>query len=194
MGSAVERCHGLLAGALRPGAWSIDATAGRGRDTRLLARLVGPSGRVLAIDLQPEALDAAQRLLAAETGPLAPVEWKLGDHAQLVELAGPPWRGAAAALVMNLGYLPGADRTLITRPASTLAALFGALELLAPGGLLALVVYPGHPGGEAEAAAVEAWLRARAGRGLEPLPETEPAGPPYPAGAPRLLAARRLAP
>ena len=194
MGSAVERCHALLAAWLRPGQRAIDATAGRGRDTLLLARLLGPAGRVLAIDLQSKAIEASMRLIAADPQALAPVRFELGDHAQLVELAGPDWRGATAALVMNLGYLPGGDRRLITRSASTLAALHGALELLAPGGLLALVVYPGHPGGETEAQQVEAWLDAREGRELERLPESEPAGSPYPPGAPRLLAARRRAP
>jgi hypothetical protein len=50
----------------------------------------------------------------------------------------------------NLGYLPGGDQALVTRPDSTLAALEQSLGLLAPGGRLVVTVYPAHPGGGKE--------------------------------------------
>jgi hypothetical protein len=58
----------------------------------------------------------------------------------------------------NLGYLPGGDPALITRPDSTLAALQQSLHLLAPRGRLVVTVYPGHPGGAEEGAVVNAFF------------------------------------
>lgn len=67
--------------------------------------------------------------------------------------------GRLGAVMFNLGYLPaaGADPALITLPDSTIPALEAAVRLLRPRGILTAVLYPGHPGGETEAAAVEAW-------------------------------------
>jgi hypothetical protein len=61
-------------------------------------------------------------------------------------------------VTFNLGYLPGGDKTLVTRPQTTLAALDAAAVLLRPGGLLSVLVYVGHPGGTAEHAAVRVWI------------------------------------
>jgi hypothetical protein len=58
----------------------------------------------------------------------------------------------------NLGYLPGGDQSFITHPDSTLAALQQSLKLLAPGGRLAVTVYPAHPGGGEEGAVANAFL------------------------------------
>ena len=42
----------------------IDATAGKGRDTALLCRLTGENGRVLAFDVQEDAVRQTRELLA----------------------------------------------------------------------------------------------------------------------------------
>ena len=44
-------------------------------------------------------------------------------------------------------------------PATTVAGLEAALGLLSPGGVVTVVVYPGHEGGAEEAEAVEEWVR-----------------------------------
>ncbi len=62
--------------------------------------------------------------------------------------------------MFNLGYLPGGRPERATRPETTLPAMNAALGLLAPGGLLSVVAYPGHSGGAAEAEAVTRWARA----------------------------------
>lgn len=50
-------------------------------------------------------------------------------------------------VAFNLGYLPGGDKATITKSETTLQALEAAKRMLAPGGLISLVVYVGHPGG-----------------------------------------------
>lgn len=44
--------HSLLRQALKAGGRALDATAGNGHDTLLLAQLVGETGRVWAFDVQ----------------------------------------------------------------------------------------------------------------------------------------------
>jgi hypothetical protein len=59
------------------------------------------------------------------------------------------------AVIANLGYLPGSDHDIVTQIPTTIAALTAALEGLSAGGRLAVVCYVEHPGGRAEAEAVE---------------------------------------
>lgn len=136
---------------LRPGDLAIDATAGNGHDTVFLAERVGDSGKVLAFDVQAEAIAAARARVADLAGR---VDFIHGSHVELAEHAAP---GSAAAVMFNLGYFPGGDHAVITRTSGTLAALDAALGVLKPGGIVTVVCYPGHPGGDEESAAVEAW-------------------------------------
>jgi hypothetical protein len=82
----------------------------------------------------------------------------LASHAEMQQHVEPERHGGVAAVMFNLGYLPGAEnKAVITLPDCTLPAMQAALRLLRPGGVLTAVLYPGHPGGAEEAAAVEAW-------------------------------------
>lgn len=89
--------------------------------------------------------------------PVAELRLVHASHAEMDKHIAGEHRGAIAAVMFNLGYLPGADQSIITEPASTLAALDLAMSLLRSGGIIVAVLYPGHPGGRAEADAVEAW-------------------------------------
>jgi len=149
---AVALAHFFLRQYLRPGARAVDATCGNGHDTLLLAELVGPTGRVWGFDIQPEALQATGARLAV-SGCRERVELIGSGHERLADYV----QESVRAVVFNLGYLPGGDKAVITRPSSTLSALDQALQLLAPGGVIVVVIYPGHPGGAEEAAAVEEW-------------------------------------
>lgn len=58
-GARVTRAaHLLWAQVVRPGDFVVDATSGNGGDALWLARAVGPSGRLLAIDIQVRPLTA----------------------------------------------------------------------------------------------------------------------------------------
>ncbi|HEY6006935.1 MAG TPA: class I SAM-dependent methyltransferase [Geobacteraceae bacterium] len=151
----VPLSHFFLRERVKEGDRVVDATCGNGNDTLLLARLVGPAGRVWAFDLQEKAIEATRELLALH-GVLDRVELVRAGHERLAELVGEPLRAA----VFNLGYLPGGDKGLITRPETTLPALGAVLDLLLPGGLLVVAVYTGHPGARVEDEAVCAWAAA----------------------------------
>lgn len=148
----VQMIHLLLRQVIQPGDRVVDATCGNGKDTLVLAELVGNSGQVWAFDIQAEALvRTGQRL--HEAGLSARVTLLETGHEQLAAHVAPP----VAAVVFNLGWLPGGDRSVITRPDTTLPALQDALHLLRPGGMLFITCYPGHEGGAAETEMILAW-------------------------------------
>ena len=99
--NATELVHSILNGRIGAGAFCIDATAGRGRDTAYLCELVGPCGRVIAFDIQQEAVDSTNALLAAR-GLRAEVH--LDSHSNMANYAEPE---TVDCIVFNLGWLPG---------------------------------------------------------------------------------------
>jgi len=144
-----EMCHLLVAQYLEPGQTAVDATAGNGQDTLFLARLVGPQGRVYAFDIQEEALLKTGRLL--EEHNCRPWVQLIHDsHEKMDSYIQEP----VQAMLYNLGYLPGGDKALTTAACSTESSLTKGISLLAPGGIIALVVYTGHPGGKEESSVV----------------------------------------
>ena len=68
--------------------------------------------------------------------------------------------GSVAAIVYNLGYLPGGDKEIITGSGDTLSSLRNALLLLAKGGLITVLCYRGHEGGEEEYLQVDSFCRS----------------------------------
>lgn len=97
---------------VRPGAFALDATAGNGHDTLFLCRLVGAAGRVLAFDVQPQAVENTNARLR-ENGCGQVGRAVLDSHANLAAYAAP---GSVDAAVFNLGYLPGGDHGVFTTP------------------------------------------------------------------------------
>jgi hypothetical protein len=141
----------------------VDATAGNGHDTVFLAQHVLPGGRVVAFDVQQEAIEATRRQIEngkSEMGDSQGITLHHAGHERMAELLPAEMRGELRAVMFNLGYLPGGEKTLITRVDTTLSALEQALEWLAGDGVLTVVVYPGHQGGREEADAVEHWMAA----------------------------------
>ncbi len=136
---------------LRPGDLAVDATAGNGHDTVFLAEAVGPTGQVIAFDIQPAAIDATRQRLRS-SGCMAAVELVEACHSALGDAL--PEGAELRAAMFNLGYLPGSDRQAITAAATTLPALATCLERVGPGGIVSLMAYRGHPGGEEEAASI----------------------------------------
>ncbi len=153
----------LLAEVVPAGGLVVDLTAGNGQDTLVLFQMVGKTGQVVAFDIQTQALLATRdqmvtagakvRLQQQDIQPLrceAGVDLLEMDHAEVARVV----PAAPQGIIANLGYLPGGQRELITRPESTVSALEQSCSLLADGGRLAVVVYPGHPGGAEEGTAV----------------------------------------
>lgn len=56
-------CHEIIRSQAEEGGYYIDATMGKGNDTLFLCELAGEKGKVLAFDIQQEALDVTKELL-----------------------------------------------------------------------------------------------------------------------------------
>lgn len=151
----------MLGEIIREGDLVIDATAGNGHDTLFLVECVGASGKVLAFDLQEAAIVSAREKIM-QAGFAERVEFFHESHERMGEHAA---EESVAAVMFNLGYLPGEDHELTTETGTTLTALEAAAGILKPGGVLSVVCYPGHPAGAIEAVAVEEWMMARASGG-----------------------------
>lgn len=154
----VPLSHLLLQSFVRDGHNAVDATCGNGHDTLLLARLVGTRGHVWGFDVQRQAVEETGRRIA-EAGLANRVTLLPLGHEELQEQVAVPLQ----VVLFNLGYLPGGDRSIITRPDTTGSALEQSLRLLAAGGIVIVTVYPGHDGGSEEQTAVEKWAA-----GLDP--------------------------
>ncbi len=155
--------HAALSPWLYEGAWAVDATVGNGHDTLFLARAVGSEGHVWGFDVQEEALRRAGNLLRTY-GVEERVTLIHGGHEEIDTRLPSILQGRISVVMFNLGYLPGGDKQIITRTETTLQALEKALAFLKSGGVISMVLYPGHPGGMEEARAVRAYVHQRDGK------------------------------
>lgn len=147
--NAVEFSHFLLKENVKEGDLVVDATAGNGHDTKFLAELVKKAGKVYAFDIQKEAVNNTAQLLNKNN--LEKQCHLIQDnHANLDQYI----KEEISAVIFNLGYLPGGNKNIITRAQNTTAALDQAVELLKKKGIIILVIYSGHEGGEEEREAV----------------------------------------
>ncbi len=144
-----------IAGIVRKGDRVVDATAGNGHDTLFLAHLVGEEGSVDVFDIQQEALTATEKRLREAGCLYQGVHFHAESHARMREFVAPGIRAA----MFNLGYLPGGDKSVVTCMEDTLPALEATRDLLEPGGVLTVVCYPGHEGGDTEASCVSEWMK-----------------------------------
>ena len=151
--NTLSMVHAFLTSHVRPGSFCIDATAGKGRDTALLCRLAGEGGRVLAFDVQSDAVEQTRALLEQEG---LRAEVILDSHANMERYAE---AGAADCVVFNFGRLPGGDPHIVTRADSSVQAIDAGLRLLKPGGVMAIALYYGKENGYEERDAVLAHLK-----------------------------------
>lgn len=142
--NAVNLSHHCIQRVVSPDDTVIDATCGNGHDTLFLAGLV-TSGRVLAFDISPRAIsNTAKRL--EQNGLSDRVGLFQDDFRNLASYVTSP----VAAIMFNLGYLPGAPRETVTNAECSRQAIQTAVSLLRPQGVMTIVCYPGHAGGAEE--------------------------------------------
>lgn len=140
----LEMAHDFLAQVITREDIVVDATMGNGHDTLFLAKL---AKQVYAFDIQEQALEKTnQRLQAAG---LTNVQLILQGHETVDQFV-----SELKAAIFNLGYLPSADKSIITRPHTTIGALEKLCHMLVRGGRIAIMIYYGHEGGDLEKDAV----------------------------------------
>lgn len=133
---------------LNAGDIAIDATAGNGHDTLFLAQTVGENGHVYSFDIQEVAINTTKHRIE-KTG-LSNVRFIQKNHGQMLESIDVEDQGQIRAIMFNLGFLPGGEKTLTTQPENTLQAIEQSITLLKSGGVLSVLAYTGHPGGQEE--------------------------------------------
>lgn len=141
----IQYARTLLEMSVCEGDIAVDATAGNGHDTLYLANLVGDDGYVYAFDVQKEAVDATLHRLLDNSLEHRAIVLKDG-HENVANYIHKP----VSAAIFNLGYLPGSNHEIVTKPNTTIQAIESLLQLLKIGGMIVLVVYHGHEGGKDE--------------------------------------------
>lgn len=128
---------------------AVDATLGNGHDTYFLAKLASAGGHVYGFDIQEQAIQATKVRLAEEN--LSDrVTLIHSGHEELNAFIPESAKGRITAAIFNLGYLPGGDKSIVTKPETTISAIEQLLELLAVEGIIVLVIYHGHEEGAIE--------------------------------------------
>lgn len=140
----LEMAHDFLAQVITPEDIVVDATMGNGHDSLFLAKL---AKQVYAFDIQEQALEKTSQRIQ-EAG-LTNVDLILQGHETVDQFV-----TEVKAAIFNLGYLPSADKSIITQPQTTLEALEKLCQMLVKGGRIAIMIYYGHEGGDIERDAV----------------------------------------
>ena len=137
----LEMAHDFLAQVITQEDIVVDATMGNGHDTLFLAKL---AKQVYAFDIQEE--KTSQRI--QEAG-LTNVDLILQGHETVDQFV-----TEVKVAIFNLGYLPSADKSIITQPQTTIESLDKLCQMLIKGGRIAIMIYYGHEGGDIERDAV----------------------------------------
>ena len=140
----LEMAHDFLAQVITQEDIVVDATMGNGHDTLFLAKL---AKQVYSFDIQKQALEKTSQRLQ-EAG-LTNVELLLQGHETVDQFV-----TEVKAAIFNLGYLPSADKSIITQPQTTIESLDKLCQMLIKGGQIAIMIYYGHEGGDIERDAV----------------------------------------
>lgn len=146
--------HSILKNHIQDGATVIDATVGNGNDFIFLMKQVGSSGKVIGFDIQQSAVDKTrEKVQSISTSTQTQI--LLDSHENLLNYVE---KNFISAIVFNLGYLPKGDKSIITKPTSTISAIEAGLKALEPRGLMTIMIYHGHEGGAEERHEVETYL------------------------------------
>lgn len=141
--------------AVPEGGTVIDATMGRGNDTVYLCELVGAQGKVLAFDVQQEAVESTRQRLG-EAGYMERVRLIQDSHEYMEHYV---QSGTVDGIMFNFGYLPRADHKISTRADTSLRAIEAGLRLLKRGGVISLCIYQGKDTGFEEKEKILEYLK-----------------------------------
>jgi SAM-dependent methyltransferase len=148
--NAVEFSHFLIEKYADKNGIFVDATAGNGKDTKFLAEFAGQNSKVLAFDIQAEAVSRTESLIE-NLGFEDKVDIYNDSHSNIDKYLS---ENEVSAVIYNLGYLPGGNKDITTEAETTLDALEKNLVFLKKYGIIILVIYTGHSGGKEEKKAV----------------------------------------
>lgn len=124
----------------------IDGTLGNGNDTKKLKDLLGYSGHIYAFDIQNIAIENSRKYLYSNFSDLNNISFIQDNHVNVNLYI----NSNIDFYILNLGYLPGGDKSITTNYLSTISFIDSANRLLRPGRIGIVVIYPGHEEGYKE--------------------------------------------
>lgn len=147
---------------------AVDATLGGGRDALFMTRFLDEVGdkngngnknkKIFGFDVQKAAVERS-RALFEENGLSDIAEFFEVGHERMLEFIPPEFFGKIGCVFFNLGWLPDSDKTRITKPETTLAALKCAFRIIDKNrAFLSVASYRGHAGGAEEFDAVRGFF------------------------------------
>lgn len=156
---------------------AVDATLGGGRDALFMTRFLDEVGdkngnenknkKIFGFDVQKAAVERS-RALFEENGLSDIAEFFEVGHERMLEFIPPEFFGKVGCVFFNLGWLPDSDKTRITKPETTLAALKCALRIIDKNrAFLSVASYRGHAGGAEEFDAVRGFFSENFGEKFE---------------------------
>lgn len=145
----LEFARTVLKNAVKPGDFVVDATIGNGNDTLFLAKLVGSEGHVYGFDIQETAIKQTTARLEEENMMDGVTLFQTG-HENLLQIIPANDQQKITGAIFNLGYLPRGNKSIVTKPGTTISAIEQLLKMMPSGGTIVLVVYHGHPEGAIE--------------------------------------------
>lgn len=129
---------------------AVDMTFGKGFDSKFI--LENPNiEKLYAFDIQEESQNFSKQLIKDDKR----FNFFLESHANIDKIV----KEKIDLAVYNLGFLPGADKSITTKTGSTLESLRKLLALLNKKGLIIITVYTGHEEGKKEASALETFIK-----------------------------------
>lgn len=155
-------CHEIIRSQAEREGFYIDATMGKGNDTKLLCELAKDQGRILAFDIQKEALEETEKMLKGyEIGRKmyedGRIQLILDGHEHMGMYAESE---TADVICFNFGYLPGGDHRIATKVETSVEAIKKGLKILKRGGMMSLCIYSGGDTGFEEKDAILEYLRS----------------------------------
>lgn len=153
----IHLSHQFIREVLQSGDTVVDATLGNGHDALFLAKLVGERGVVYGFDVQEAAISSSCELMQRNEISSECYQFIHAGHETMKSYINSELGKEVSVIMFNLGYLPNADKSVITEEDTTLEALEQAIYLIKVGGLVSIMCYPGHEGGDREADAVRGW-------------------------------------
>lgn len=135
----------------------VDATCGNGHDLLYLAKRAQKGCHLYGIDIQMKAIKSSKDLL--QSNDIAPeVSLTFIHDSHDLALAHQLKDKVIDLMIFNLGYLPGSNHEIITKPHHTIDAIKEGLNKLSKSGVITIVAYPGTPEGMEEMKSLTSYL------------------------------------
>ena len=135
----------------------VDATCGNGHDLLYLSKRAQKACHLYGIDIQMKAIKTSKELL--QSNDIAPeVSLTFIHDSHDLAVAHQLKDEVIALMIFNLGYLPGGDHQVVTKPHQTIDAINEGLHKLSKSGVITIVAYPGTTEGFEEMQSLKSYL------------------------------------